>query len=721
MARIFALCGVTRPESLVGQNFRSRARRFGLEKESGTERMSVVHLTSYDAFTKPLDYHSQVASFLRQASQELPLHSQEVVSEIRRRDPHAAQRIEDALNAFAQRLHAESQSHSDAAEYLVGLRAFLAKREAELSGAPERTFAALSAEIPAWLEIVANPVHGCFDQLRNLLNTYEHEIEKADQTFRNIEDILWKAIDRPEQLDVHVDWSGNPFADAAGDVVNWGAESLDPTIQALVDFLRAHEGEIRGLIDNVRRGVEYILLLPIDGLRLQRLIDHLEGLRNAYEHHIRSPFIPLTQSLLADFTPSPTQMGYHNTVASVPRQQTQTAEAFGALIGNLHQLRTHNETATISQVSAGGGTCACLVMFGALVAFPPDFEITIPSMAELVSSIVAAVGELLEALAAIAAVFVEIGAFIVGIPLWAWEITVLATAAAWEWHEVQQSLAATSSGGVTLTPGERGRLTQDAWDEVAKELGKLGKIMDDLIKIVGTEELVRKILELLTCMGYGAEQIAALLTSLVTNATINTAYSLPASAQAAGAEVTSSDTLLDLFKKLLRANATGDASTFRSLSRVIKAVVDIGPQNIKGLDVAFEYLSPPNGEADIIDNNGDVYEIGGSDKVDKFGGQDISLKRFIDDGGTGNPNGDIHLWMDGDQKVLDDAKRWYETGQKAPGDPRPNNPYDKWINDPRFKKPKDVTRKTPPAWQCGDYTVGSSPVPAPVPGPGQTP
>lgn len=433
--------------------------------------MSVVHLTSYDAFTAPLNYHNDAASFLRQASQELPERAIDLLAEIRRRDARAAQSIEDALNTFAQRLHAEGRSHQEAFDYLAALRIFLAQREAQFSGAMQLTFAAPSTEAPAWLQIASRPAHGCFDQLRNLLNTYEHDLYSADQTLRGIEDILWKAVNRPEQLDIHVDWSGNPFANAAGDIVNWGAENtLDPAIQAMVDFVRAHEGEIRDLVDTVRRGVEYVVLPPIDGQRLQNFIDYVAALHDAYERHVREPFVPISQGLIESFTPPPGQMRYHDSVANVPHQQAQTAEALGTLRSRLLQLQAHNETATIAQVGAAGDTGICLVAFGALVAFPPDFEVTLPTIAWRGSAIAAAVGALLDALAAIAAVFVEIAGFIIGIPLWAWVV----------------AAAVAVVGGVIILHAAKGNVGDSGIEkELQEELAKRGismRVITDAVR-----------------------------------------------------------------------------------------------------------------------------------------------------------------------------------------------------------------------------------------------
>jgi|GEM_PF-5884945 len=241
---------------------------------------------------------------------------------------------------------------------------------------------------------------------------------------------------------------------------------------------------------------------------------------------------------------------------------------------------------------------------------------------------------------------------------------------AYVWQEIQLSFAASGSSGVlVLTPGQRGQAVQDAWNEIQKELGNLGKDMNDLIKIIGSAELLKKIIELLVCMGYDMVEIANLLTSLISNSALNQLYSLPSVAK--GVTVGGSSTLLDVFNQLLDANITGDSASYKGASRVIKAVFDIGPQNIAGLEVRYFNPSGSNSDADIIDRNGDIYELGGDGKIQNFGKQDMAAKEFIENGGTGNPNADIHLWMDASNGDVKQAQAWYETGVKPyEGDPK---------------------------------------------------
>ena len=270
--------------------------------------------------------------------------------------------------------------------------------------------------------------------------------------------------------------------------------------------------------------------------------------------------------------------------------------------------------------------------------------------------------------------------------------------------QLASSSAASGSGSVPiLTPGERTKAVKDAWNAIDKELGNIGKNRTDLIKIVGSEAALAKMIEMLVCMGYSSAEITSLLTSLVTSTTLTTPYTLPSSAT--GVTVTGSDTLPDVFQKLYDANATGNSIAYKGAARMIKAILESGPQNIAGIDVQYTNPSGDNSDADIITKNGDIYEIGGSDKINKFGDQDIAAKEFIDHGGTGNTNGDIHLWMDADGKEIDLARANYETG--VPPNPRnPNKaPYQKWVTNPKYKKPADITQKTPPDWICGSGYV----------------
>lgn len=256
-----------------------------------------------------------------------------------------------------------------------------------------------------------------------------------------------------------------------------------------------------------------------------------------------------------------------------------------------------------------------------------------------------------------------------------------------------------------LTPDERNTAVDDAWNQLQKDLNNLGKTMQDLINAIGDAALVKQIIQLLVCMGYSTSEISDLLTTMLTNTALNTPYSLPPGAT--GVQVTGSDTLLSVFRKYLDANAANpqDEKVIKGLARLIKAIMDIGPANIKGIDVAFLNASGGNSDADIITNNGDIYEIGGQDKVGSFGNQDIADANFIKSGGTGNIGGKIHLWVDVTTKTLDLLRSNYETGQPPnPGYPDPLS-FLKWLKKPGFKKPADITQKTPPPWVCGNGYV----------------
>ncbi|MGH2478888.1 MAG: hypothetical protein ACRDHW_04430, partial [Ktedonobacteraceae bacterium] len=197
-------------------------------------------------------------------------------------------------------------------------------------------------------------------------------------------------------------------------------------------------------------------------------------------------------------------------------------------------------------------------------------------------------------------------------------------------------------------------------------------------------------------MGYSTADITSLLTSMVTNSALTTSYT--------GPDVTGSMTLKDVFEKLfsdnVKASTTGDYEDFDGDVRLIKAIMDIGPENVAGINVQFTNSLGASSDADIITKSGDVYEVGGSQKVGKFGKQDIAATQFIKDGGTGNPGGQIHLWVDVPSNIMDMLRGFYELG-KAVNPQNPNPKYGKWVNQPGFKKPADITKITPPPWVCG--------------------
>ena len=280
------------------------------------------------------------------------------------------------------------------------------------------------------------------------------------------------------------------------------------------------------------------------------------------------------------------------------------------------------------------------------------------------------------------------------------------------WHEIQSAFAATGASGThVLTPGERGKAVQDAWDETEKALKKLGKVMDDLIKVIGDAALVKKLMELLVCMGYGAAQIAELLTSLTLNLAINAPYTLPPCASPGMLIKKTSDTLLGLLRRLLTANEFGNDSDYTGLARVLKAIMDIGVKNVAGIDVVFKNPSSPGSDADIIDTNGNIYEVGGPKKVGTPGTPGTFLSQyqadadFIENCGTGNKGGNVNLWLDADNATVEEGKKQYEKPGLA-----------------HKKVPTKVEQKAPPAWQCGTgYKVGSAPTPVAAPAPGSTP
>ena len=277
-----------------------------------------------------------------------------------------------------------------------------------------------------------------------------------------------------------------------------------------------------------------------------------------------------------------------------------------------------------------------------------------------------------------------------------------------QWVQHTFAVSGSAGAGSLTTDAGRQQAVNDAWNAIDQELAKLGKTMQDLIKIIGSEALVKQIIQLLACMGYSTAEIAQLLTSMVTNPALNTPYSLPAGASNTTI-VGRPKTLMDVFNNLLDANAQGNQDAYDGSARLIKGIMDIGPGNVKGIDVAFKNSNGRNSDADIIDNNGDIYELGGDAKINDFIDQDMADNTFIKNGGTGDPNANIHLWMDDDNdNDINIAKGFYETGK--PPDPRDPKDYGKYFdknNYPDFK-PADVTQKIPPAWQCGSHVVDPS-------------
>lgn len=561
--------------------------------------MRTVRLTSTDAFIAPLDYHQQVSLFLKQASTELPTRAVEILAEIRRKDAQYADKLSNTLAAFAKRLADEGQSHAQAVTFLQQQYGFLVTREANISRAVGGTLDAFPALpprpeiVPAWLQIIATPTHNCFDQFRGVLDTYEHDLYSADKTLRDLEHVLWQAINKPDELGVHVDWSGNPFADAAGDVVNWGAEhTLNPALQELVDFIRAHEGEIRNIIDTVRNGVEFVLLPPVDGQRFQDFIDYVIALERAYEEHIRLPFHHIAQTFAQSYTPPSDQMSYFDSLGSVAKQQSLTADSLGGLTRHLQQMQTLNEAVTLAQIGVGTNAGGALVAMVGLVAFPPDFEITLPSLGwfgEQIASILAALGELW---AAIAALFAAIGEILASIPMWVWAVGLIATTGV----IVTSSSVATSISMPTDWTLPDGTALPKEFEELAKQIFKKYR------SLVKSGALTAAAIAYLACH-YSLQFIEYLLDN----------WSIFGSILGNGPNGLSSPAINDV----------------NGAIPMLHAIALIGPTNIKEVNHPFGWLkpdgtpeldpqgNPKTGDIDIITSHGRPWyiEVGTANKI----------------------------------------------------------------------------------------------------------
>jgi hypothetical protein len=435
--------------------------------------MVAVRLTSFEAFTAPLDYHQNAALFLQHITSELSQRATDVITQVSKKDGTYGTQISQAIEDITKRLQGESQTHHDAVTYLSSHFKFLVTNEANFSsGFTPPLVPTLPTNVPAWLAIRPMPINSCFDLLKQVLNTYDHVIYGADRKIREFEDLVWTLINDPASLNVHVGWSGNVFADAAATVVNDGAQvtGVDEVIQLAADFMREHENEIRGAIDAVRDGVEFVCLPLVDGQVLQNLIDYVQGVHDAYHQYVHGQFKPTTQAFVANYQPPQGQTSYQDSLSSFGQMQEVTAGAFGALLSHLNNLQGLNEDVTLGQIGAGGDVGECLVSFGLLVAFPPDVPATGPIITWRGFDLGAILTRIGATLARIAEIFATIGRLLLPFTPWI-VLTIIAIGAAGIGTEEIIRLA-TGKGDNSVTR------PKDAVEEWAKALGiKLGSNM----------------------------------------------------------------------------------------------------------------------------------------------------------------------------------------------------------------------------------------------------
>ena len=384
--------------------------------------MATVRLTSYDAFTAPLDYHQSAALFSQHIAANLSQRATDVVAQVSKKDGNFGTQLSQAIEDITKRLQGESQSHSDAVTNLQSHLTYLIENEVKHSpdGFIPPTLPALLTEIPAWLVIKAMPINNCFDLFKGVVNTYEHVLYDADHKIRDFENLIWNLINNPASLNVHVGWSGNWFADTAATAVNDGAEvtGVDEAIQLAADFVRAHEYEIRAAIDAVRDGVKFVTLPLVDGQVLQDLIDYVQGAHDAYHQHVHDQFKPTTQTFLKAYEPPQGHTSYQDSLASFGQMQGVTADAFGSLLSQLNSLQGLNEEMTLAQVGAGGDVGECLISFGALAAFPPDMPATGPLITWRGIDLAGILARIGAVLARVAEIFMAIGSFLLPFAPW---------------------------------------------------------------------------------------------------------------------------------------------------------------------------------------------------------------------------------------------------------------------------------------------------------------
>jgi hypothetical protein len=452
--------------------------------------MAVVHLTSLDIFNAPLTYHQNVSLFLQKATNELQERSSAITNELKLHNSEYASQLSGMVAKLGQRLSSEGQAHHGAVDYLNSHYQFLVQSEASLSGSSvvSVSLPQLPDIVPNWLHIIPSGIHGCFGEFKSLLNTYQHELYKGDQTLRDMEQLLWNASHHPESFDIHADWSGNAFADGASAVVNTVTDNtVNKGIETALEFVREHEGELRNVIDTVRKGIECVALPLADGEKVQEFLDYVDALERAYRDHVHEPFQPTAQAFAANYQPPEGATSYHDSLATVANQQDVTLGALRSLRSQVQIIQTANENLTIQQVSLITSCAIILIAVAAIVIFFPDIVV---SGATIIWRASLAAGELLGIPAIWASITQAFGVI----------VAIVATDTFW-W--VLGAVALSGVITIVWAKGGKQNITDNGVINQLKEyFGNLGKTYEK-----ATEEEICKALESLYKVAKGAARL----------------------------------------------------------------------------------------------------------------------------------------------------------------------------------------------------------------------